>query len=356
MGGNVSPRVAYWTSSFEPHMEAIASEVATLRIRYPRSIAWGLSHRHWLLLSRNRGYCLHPRLHLLFRLATRLLDSAFDLHHIFGSVGDWFYLNRASRRPTVLTVAAHSPPVNVQLLERVDRFVIEYPGARQCLEHLGIESQRIRLIFPPVDLDRFRPTPPPSKPFTVLFASSPEKPDWLAARGIPEILDAAKLRPNLRFRLLWRPWGDSEGVVRKWIRENDLTNVELRVGCFREMAGEFQAAHVCVAPFGDRERAKPAPNSIVESLACGRPVVVTEQVGLADMIKEEKAGLVCLASGASLAEQLDRIQSEWTSYSVAARRLAERCFGVDAFLDSYRRLYDDVLACRNVRKRCIASV
>ena len=74
MGRHVSPRIAYWTSSFEPHLEAIASEVALLRQAFPSSVAWGMSHRRWALLSRRRGYCLHPRLHLLFRLATRLLE------------------------------------------------------------------------------------------------------------------------------------------------------------------------------------------------------------------------------------------------------------------------------------------
>lgn len=344
MGGDVPPRIAYWTSSFEPHMEAIASEVDLLRRGYPKSVAWGLSHRHWVLLSRKRGFCLNPRFHLLFRLATRVLDSAFDLHHIFGSVGDWFYLNRSSRRPTVLTVAAHSPPADVKLLQRIDQFVVEYPRARAELERLGIEPQRIRLIFPPVDLMRFRPTPPPSSPFTVLFASSPEEPDWLDARGVPLILEAASSRPGMQFRLLWRPWGTSEPIVRQWIQERNLRNVELRVGCSDDMAAEYRSSHATIAPFTDSTRAKPAPNSIVESLASGRPVVVTEQVGLAEMIREGHAGRICRNSGESLAEQLDRIQSDWMAQSTAARHLAEQWFGVESFLEEYRRLYDFTLS------------
>jgi glycosyltransferase involved in cell wall biosynthesis len=341
------PRVAYWTSSFEPELEAIASEVALLRREFPDSVAWGLSHRRRVTLSRGRGYCLHPRFHLLFRLATRLLEPAFDLHHVFGSVGDWFYLNRPRRQPTVLTVAAHSPPVASELLQRVDQFVVEYPGARADLESLGIDRGRIRLIFPPVDLERFRPAPKPATPFMVLFASSPERPDWLEARGVPLLLEAAALRPAMRFRLLWRPWGTSEPVVRRWIEEKGLRNVELIVGRQENMSAEYQAAHVCAAPFTDRERSKPAPNSIVESLACGRPVIVTEAVGLADIIREERAGLVCPASAEGVADQLDRLQSEWEVFAGCARRLAERCFGADRFLADYRRIYEDVIPRRS---------
>src|SRR4051812_44271899 len=112
-------------------MEAVAAEVATLRRHFPSSVAWGLSHRHWVLLSRRRGYCLHPRLHLLFRAATRLLEPAFQLNHIFGSLGDWFFLRGVRRRPTVLTVATWNAPVHDSLLQRVDHFVVETPA---CVE------------------------------------------------------------------------------------------------------------------------------------------------------------------------------------------------------------------------------
>lgn len=346
MGGDVPPRVAYWTSSFEPHMEAIASEVALLRRHFRPSVSWGLTHRRWILLSRERGYCVHPRLHLLFRFATRLLESAFDIHHVFGSLGDWFYLNRPRRQPTVLTVAAGGPPVERHLLERVDQFVVEYPQAREELERIGIDSRRVRLIFPPVNLEKFSPAPAPGGPFTVLFASSPEEPTWLEARGIPQILDAAALLPAMHFRFLWRPWGTSEAKMRQWIAERGLSNVELLVGRWEDMAAQYRASHVCVAPFTDTERAKPAPNSIVESLACGRPVVVTEKVGLANLIVEGKAGLVCLATGEALASHLKRLQADWSEYSAAARKTAERWFGVEQFLSAYRQVYDDVLSSR----------
>src|SRR5437868_4491087 len=110
MDRHMSPRVAYWTSAFEADMEAVASEVTLLRGRFPGSIAWGLSHHHWCRLSQKRGHVFHPRLHLLFRLATWLLEPAFQLNHVFGALGDWFYLQSNRQRPTILTAATHSTP------------------------------------------------------------------------------------------------------------------------------------------------------------------------------------------------------------------------------------------------------
>lgn len=320
-------------------MEAIASEVATLRKRFPSSIAWGMSHRHWALLSARRGFCVHPRLHLLFRATTRLLENRFDIHHIFGSTGDWFYLTGTRRRYTILTTATWGPPTDRALLGHVDQFVVEYPGGRDELVRLGIEPARIRLILPPVDLERFRPGPRPEGSFTVLFASSPDRADWLEARGVPLILDAAALRPRMCFRMLWRPWGNSLAAVQRMIQERALRNVELIVGRQADMASHYKAAHVTLAPFTEKDRSKPAPNSLIESLACGRPVILTEAVGLVDVMSGTDAAAVSAPHGQALAQELDKLESNWGGCSTAARQLAERFFAVDAFLAAYGRLY-----------------
>jgi glycosyltransferase involved in cell wall biosynthesis len=160
---------------------------------------------------------------------------------------------------------------------------------------------------------------------------------------VPQLLDAAAARPHMRFRLLWRPWGDSLDRVRRWVAERGLRNVELRVGCWPDMAGHYRGAHVTVAPFTDPERCKPVPNSLIESLACGRPVLLTERTGLAAVVREAQAGLVCPPTGEGLAERLDRLRADWGRYARNARRLAERRFGVEKFVAGYRRLYAEVL-------------
>jgi glycosyltransferase involved in cell wall biosynthesis len=344
MDRHVPPRVAYWTNAFEPRMEAIAAEVALLRRHFPGSTTWGLHPSRWVLLSRERGFGLNPRLHLVFRAITRTLEPLFQLNHIVGTTADWFYLRAARRRPTVMTVVAADQPADIDLLQGVEQFAVEFPAGRDELEQHGVSRDRVRLIFPPVDLTRFRPAPAPDGPFTVLFASSPDREDWLAARGVPQLLDAAALRPDVRFRLIWRPWGNSEGRVRQWIAERGLRNVELLVGCWKDMAGHYRRAHVTAAPFTDGTRSKAAPNSLVESLACGRPVLLTETVGLAELVRDADAGQVSAATGEALAEHLDRLRAGWDRYSRNARRLAERWFGQERFLAAYRQLYDEVLS------------
>ncbi|MFO0947779.1 MAG: glycosyltransferase [Planctomycetota bacterium] len=343
MPAQLGPRIAFWTSAFEPEMEAVASEVALLRRHFHRSIAWGLSHRHWVLASWRRGFCLHPNLHLCFRVATRVFEPVFEVNHVFGSLGDWFYLHGKKRRPTVLTMATMTGKPQQELLSRISLFVAEHPGGVKHLENLGIDADRIRLVYPPVDLDRFRPTAEPPPPFTAVFASSPDMESALDARGVPLILEAARQRPGMRFRLLWRPWGNSETKVRQWISRLGLTNVELTTRVCADMAEEYRGAHVTLAPFTDPAQCKPAPNSLVESLACGRPVITTQVVGLANLIREAGAGTVIEPSGDALAQAMDQLAANWSSQSQRARRLAEQVFGERQFVDAYREVYRTAL-------------
>ncbi|MDA1017516.1 MAG: glycosyltransferase [Planctomycetota bacterium] len=341
----MSPRIAYWTSSFESHMEAVASEVALLRRHFRPSVSWGLSHHHWAMLSPRCGYCLHPKLHVLFRIATRVLQPLFEINHVFGSLGDWFYIQGSCRRPTVVTTAAQAPPVDKGLLDQVDRFVVEHPAGRAELQNLGIDANRIRLIFPPVDLQRFAPRKAADEDtFVVLFASSPDDATWLESRGIAALLDAAALCPDMTFRLLWRPWGNSRPLVERWIAQRGLRNVDVVVGRVEDMSIEYLRSHVTIAPFVERNHCKPAPNSLLESLACGRPVLCSPIVGIAEIVEREHCGVVSEPTGEAIAEGLRRLRGDWSDYSLAARQVAEKNFEEARFLSSYRAIYRELLA------------
>lgn len=326
-----------------PEMEAIAGEVALLRRHFRPSVAWGISPARWCQVSWRRGFGVHPRMHLAFRAATWLLQRAFSVNHIFGSLGDWFHLKAARKRPTVLTIATESQPCDRALLERVDRFVVEWPAARDGLNSLGIESSRIDLAFPPVDLDRFKPNGVAGESPTVLFATSPDRSDSLEARGVGLLVEVAARMPNVGFRLLWRPWGDSLPAVREMIEERELRNIELVCERVDDMAAEYRRVSVTIAPFVDMSRCKAVPNSIVESMACGRPVVVTDGVGLAEVISDAKCGAVSTPTVDRLCAAIARTISNGGEMGQAARRTAERWFSADEFVANYRRVYSQVL-------------
>ena len=320
-------------------MEAVAAEVACLRRAFPGSAAWGISGRDGWRISWRNGFGFPPWAQLGFRAISGLAQWAFDINHLFGGLGDWFHLKAVRKHPVIMTVAVHGPPADQALLEKVDRFVVEWPGGRNYLESLGIPPKAIEMILPPVDLERFCPSEPPAERFTVLFASSPDRADWLEARGIPLLLATAALLPDVRFRLIWRPWGDSLPAVRAMVKELGLRNVEIIVGRFRNMEVHYQAAHVTVFPFTSPNHCKPAPNSLLESLACGRPVVVTDVVGIAPIVAEAEAGSVSVRTVSAMVDSLRTVRQRWRHYSEHARSFAQSCLAMERFFQAYGQLY-----------------
>lgn len=325
-------------------MEAVASEVALLRPRFPSSILWGISPAVGIQLSPQHGFAFNPKLHLLFRAGVHFAQGRYDINHLYGGFGDWFHLRALRRRPSVLTLAVHAPAASPELLSKIDQFVVEWPRAEAQLLSLDIAPERIRLVPPPVDLARFVVRPAPATDFTVLFASAPSRADWLEARGVGIILAAAKLRPEMRFRLLWRPWGDSFAAVTRWVEELDLKNVVIDLQRVDDMVKVYSDAYVTVFPGVGPLRCKPIPNSIIESLACGRPVVVSDRMEIQDFIDRSPGARVVAAKGEALAEALDSLEANWSAASVAARAAAQRSFDQVRFLDAYTHLYAEMLS------------
>ncbi|MCA9132162.1 MAG: glycosyltransferase [Planctomycetales bacterium] len=332
-------QVAYWTSAMHPDMEAVASEVALLRKHFFPSVSWGISADRWLQLSWRRGFGVHPRLQLAFRATTWALQRTARINHLFGSGGDWFHLRALHSHPALLTATTQAALCNRAMLAKIDHFVVEWPGARESLQTEGIPASQMDLIFPPVDVHRFFPSNMPAGPLRVLFASSPGRPEWLEARGIPLLLEVAQRLPDVRFRLLWRPWGTAYGQVLQELRQRELSNVELYCHCQADMAIAYREAHVTIAPFTDAARCKAVPNSLLESLASGRPVILTDISGIAELVQEEGGGIVCPPQVEALCAAVQRSQGELVQLAAAARRTAEKWFSAEHFLRSYQRLY-----------------
>jgi glycosyltransferase involved in cell wall biosynthesis len=326
-----------------PDMEAIAGEVALLRSRFKRSIAWGITNQRTCQLSWRCGFGFSPFFYKPFRVSTFLLQRLFDINHVFGGLGDWFHLSSLTRTPAVMTVAALSNNVDTTLLSRIKRFAVEWPGALRDLDALGISSERIKLILPPVDPVRFSVAKPPDQPFTVLFASSPDRADWFESRGITLLLSVARQRPNVRFRLLWRPWGDGLTLIRELLSANRFPNVEIKVGKCKDMSGEYRNCHATIAPFTDASRCKPVPNSLLEGFACGRPAIMTDLVGLADVKGVSDANVVCRADVESVCSAIDQLQVGWPMRSRRVRELAEDQFSERRFIREYEVFYESVL-------------
>jgi glycosyltransferase involved in cell wall biosynthesis len=328
-------------------MEGCSKEVFGLKDHFPRSRMVGLSRYYWVKASlKGRYFGLNVRWYSLFRLLVPIYELRTDVNHIYGSLSEWFFLRALRRRPIIMTIATSAAPLDSHMYRHVRRFVVHGKGTIEELARWGIDRERVRVIYPGIDLARFSPVPrAPGKPFRVLFATAPNHPDGLVARGVNLILDAAAYLPDVEFQLQWRPWGETRPIVERALAEKRLNNVTVSAGLVRDMTEVFHAADATIAPFLQSHDMKLCPTSLIESLACGKPVLVSTKVGIADLIQEEACGEVFEPTVEGLCVAIERLRGRYMVAARNARPCAERHFDLRQCVHQYEQLYGEVSAC-----------
>ena len=212
---------------------------------------------------------------------------------------------------------------------------------RDKLLGMGLDAQKVRLVYPWVDLEALRPTePPPSDEFKILFASAPnaEMPGGriFEDKGVPLLLEAfgeVAREHKAVLRLLWR--GYHREALRAKVQELHLESVVEVVDRVADVSQFISDCHVVVVPFRNTRRSPEIPLSAVEALACGRPVVSTNVAEISEVIRERECGCVAAPDVADLAAALERALMDFRRYQQNCRRVAE-----DMFKPDFRTLLD----------------
>lgn len=335
------PRVTYWTGIWDPTREAISKEVQTLRraVQPSAPVVSLSSGQRSSIWPRDRVVRLAGARWMAFRGTAALVEYLGDVTHVFGAMNAWHLLRALGRRPIIFTVALPGPALEPALYDKVTIFVAESECLADDLRRAGIGSDRIRVIYPGVDLQEYRPvTRAPGDRFHVLFASAPSNVGEFQARGIPLLVDFARLCPEIDVTLLWRSWGDHQAAQRAFANLNPSRNIRIDMRRGRDMAAVYQDADA-VACLYEPGFGKSCPNSVVEALACGVPALISGTCGIAGLVAKDVAGLATTRDPADVAEAARTLRRDHARFSAAARRLAERHFDLRQFVDAYARLY-----------------
>ncbi len=346
MGGDVPPRVTYWTGIWEPRREALSAGLAALRAALaPRAPVVSFSSgQRTSPLPRGRVVRLSGRRWLALRALAAALEPRGAVTHLVAGLSSWHLLRALGRRPLLFTVAIGGPPLEPDLYRKVDRFVAESEALAGALAACGVDRAKVRVLYPGIDLTRFRPAPGPGRtPFRLLFASSPADPGELEERGVPLLVALARRVPDLEVVVPWRRWGDLAAARRALRALEPPPNFRVVEGDVVDMAAEYRAAHAVVCPFRSGA-GKSCPASVVEGLASGRPALLTEGVGIADLVVAEGAGRAAAATVEALADELEALRSGYMGFAARARWLAERHFDRRETWKAYESLYRELAA------------
>lgn len=187
---------------------------------------------------------------------------------------------------------------------------------RDTLMAYGIPASKVLLVPPAVDLQRFQPSPPADDVFRVAFVGM-----FDLRKGIPYLLQAWDEAALPKSQLILHGGVGSRFMKRMLAPYRKRDDVIFRSG---DPVRTFAEASVCVVPSVEDGFAY----VVLEALASGCPVIVSENVGGKDAIVSGENGYVVPARDSeAIARRLEQLRASPARLAEmrrAARTTAER--------------------------------
>ncbi len=333
-------RVVYWSlACLQPEIEAVSKEVFQLARHFKHSWIFGVSPHYRFCYSRKERYIgFHAKFDPLLRVLIPLLEYGCELNHVYGDPCPWIFYKTLKKNPLILTIASERGAPQVDFFTRCRKILVQTATYQHQLLALGVEKAKVEVVYPAVDLTTFRPHTPTrhlTGPPKVLFATAPRTEEEMAGRGVHIVLQAAQQSPDVHYRLLYRPWKNgytSLQATQKAITASGLANVLLTNEVVADMPAMYRDHHFTVIPYTTSDGGKECPNSLVEGLACGLPVLITSTSPFAYFVEAYQCGIVCDPEPACLVEAIAKGMSQYAQLSANALRAADENFSEAVFL------------------------
>jgi glycosyltransferase involved in cell wall biosynthesis len=203
------------------------------------------------------------------------------------------------------------------------------------LEREGIGAERIRIMPPGVDLDRWRfPARPPASPLRVLFVGAD-----FDRKGGPLLVDVIRSRFHGRVELDIVTRASVEGSPGIRVHRADPNSTELM--------SLFAQANLFVLP----TRADCFGIAVIEAMASGLPVVMCDAGAAREIVDQGRTGWVIAHEGEALAGVLEAavgLPERLSAMGKMAREVAEQRYDgrrndlevVDLLLEAHRTRQD----------------
>jgi glycosyltransferase involved in cell wall biosynthesis len=274
----------------------------------------------------------------------RELDRHVDLHHVYAPQLYLLPVLWFLKRPTVYTVTADVGPgsrtLPMSFLRRLRAIVVPSRTDLDALERRGIRN--VHVIRPGIDVTRFPETPAPRGPeFVLLSGSAPWTREQFLTKGGDTLLEVAREMREIRIVFLWR------GVLlRELLGRVRRFGVTAKIEVLRDRVDVSQVlarVHAAVVLAARPGLIRAYPHSLLEALAAGRPVLVSDGNPMAEHVRKTGCGLVVPGLAATdLIEAIHQLRQDYEVYRMRAREVGRRDFSLEELVTAHRTLYQSL--------------
>jgi glycosyltransferase involved in cell wall biosynthesis len=271
----------------------------------------------------------------------RRAEARHDTNHIYFGVLHWFPVLDLMRKPIVYTVSAtldaRRKPGALAKLKGLHRIVVSNERDRATLDAWGLSNYAV--IPPGIDTAAISRHPLPlGDEVTLLTASAPWHRRQFDLKGIDVLLETAAKVPSLRLVMLWR--GMLIDDLRERISRHGVQDRVEVVNAHTDIDAHLARAHAGVLLAKESSIIKAYPHSLVESLAAGKPVIVSNSIPMSDYVARNGCGLVL--DQVTVPAVMAAVEALKRDYGGLARRTAalpRDDFSIRTWIDRHRPLY-----------------
>jgi glycosyltransferase involved in cell wall biosynthesis len=263
-----------------------------------------------------------------------------DLIHLFFPYIVNFRILRYISKPVIYTITTGADTKCISSSGPDCTFVVSSSHEADVLRSKGFSN--INVICPGIDDSQIRVTPP-SKPiheFVLLVGSAPWTKHQFVTKGFDLLLEVLTRLPRIRLICLWRGT-----LYREWAEKVRLSGHADRVDIVQDkidISGILSRCHAAVVLSETPDLVKSYPNSLMEALAAGRPVLISRSLPMSYYVEDTSCGRVienlCTEE---LINAIEELIDDYSTYAAAALVAGHGLSATD-MIENYGYLYQKV--------------
>lgn len=320
-----------------PEGEALSQEITALRNYFGGELIY---------LNPNIASPIYlPRLLFGFHKLKylRQLESNLDLHHIYNPDAFPFPLLRYLRRPVIYSISSgvRDRRPNLAFFSSLAAIAVADERSLTRLRAWGLDN--VYLVRSGINTSRFTcASLPLQSEIRVMVGSAPWTKGQFLTKGVDALLEAAQLNPRLRLIFLWRGVLTNEMMNRVQVMklEQQVEVIDKQVDVNQILAN----VHATVALATTPGIIKSYPHSLLDSLAAGKPVLVSRAIPMSDYVEEVGCGVAIeTVTATDILTGIDAMIQDYKKLQRVAQDVGQRDFSEQAMIASFQQVYETVL-------------
>lgn len=218
-----------------------------------------------------------------------------------------------------------------RVFRSADRVVVTTEQMRcYVMDHYGLPSPRVTIIPNYVDTDQFKPQPDICRRRTICFIGRLE-----AQKNLGALLEAVKGLTEVQLTIIGS--GAFRDDLLALTHEHGVDVHFLGNVPYSMLPEHLNQAEVFVLP----SLYEGHPKALLEAMACGRPVIGTDVVGIRELIRHRKTGYLCGTSTEEIRSALETVLGDAAlrqRMGRQARAFVVENFSLDQIMDMELKL------------------